>query len=83
MKCPSGIKVLNLARQQLPKICGAEHSAVTKSKADQADAPGPICAASVQWPPPAPVATTSQWLPIERPASVGPPLFIRLLRLTI
>ena len=65
------------------KFCADETSGVTKSNAGQVDAPGPVCAASVQWPPPAPVATTSQWLPIERPASVGPPLFIRLLRLTI
>lgn len=65
------------------KFCADEASTVVKRKAAQDDVPGPIFVASVPWPPAAPVATAAQWPPIERPASVGPPLFIRLLRLTI
>ena len=65
------------------KFCADESSAVTKSKAAHADVPGPIFVSSVQWQLAAPVAAASQWLPVERLASAGPPLFIRLLRLTI
>lgn len=65
------------------KFCADESSAVTKSRAPQADVPGSAFMVSVQWPSAAPVATASAWAPVERPASVGPPLFIRLLRLTI
>ena len=65
------------------KFCADESSAVIKSKAAQADVPGPIFMASVPSPSTARVVVASQWLPVERPASVGPPLFIRLLRMTI
>ncbi len=65
------------------KFCADESSAVTKSKAAQADVPGPIPVASTPWLSAAPVAAASQWSRLERPASVGPPLFIRFLRLTI
>jgi len=65
------------------EFCADESSAVTKSRATQADAPCPLFVASVQWPSAAPVAAASEWMPVERPTSVGPPLFIRLLRLTI
>ena len=71
------------AKEGCLKFCADESSALTKSRAPQADLAGPIVLASVQWPPAAPVAAVSQWTPVERPASVGPPLFIRLLRLTI
>ena len=65
------------------KFCADESSAVTMSRAPQADVPGPVFVVSVQWPSEAPGAAASEWTPVERPASVGPPLFIRLLRLTI
>ena len=65
------------------KFGADESSVVTKGKAVQADVPDPIFVASVPWPSAAPVAAALQWRPVERPASVGPPLFIRLLRLTI
>ncbi|MDQ2988748.1 MAG: hypothetical protein M3R60_06560, partial [Pseudomonadota bacterium] len=65
------------------KFCADESSAVIKSKAAHPDVLGPIYMSGVQWQLAAPLAAASQWLPAERPASVGPPLFIRLLRLTI
>jgi len=65
------------------KFCADGSSAVMQSNAAEADGPGPVLAASMQWPPAVPVVTASQWPALEWPASVGPPLFIRLLRLTI
>ena len=69
------------AKEACLKFCADEFSAVTKSRAPQADVPDPVFVASL--PSAAPVAAASEWTPVERPASVGPPLFIRLLRLTI
>ena len=71
------------AKAECLKFCADESSAVTKSKAAQADVLVPIAVTSVQWPLAAPVSAASPWPLVERPASVGPPLFIRLLRLTI
>jgi len=65
------------------KFCAGESSAVIKSKAAQADMPGPIFMANAPWPLAAPIAAASRLPRVARPASVGPPLFIRLLRLTI
>ena len=65
------------------KFCADEYSAVTKSKAAQAEVAGPAFVASIQWQQASRFAAASQWPLVERPASVGPPLFIRLLRLTI
>lgn len=65
------------------KFCADEPTALTKSKTAQADVSGPVFVTSVQWQMAAPVAAVSQWPPLDRPATVGPPLFIRLLRLTI
>lgn len=64
------------------KFCADESSALAKSKASQADLPGPVLAGA-PWSPAVQVAAAAQWRPVERPASVGPPLFLRLLRLTI
>ncbi len=61
------------------KFCADESSALAKSKASQADLPGPVLLAGSRW---APVLPVAQWQPVERPASIGPPLFLRLLRLT-
>jgi len=71
------------AREGCLKFCADQSSAVTKSTAPQAEIAGPFFVASAQWRSAAPVTAASQWLQVEPPASVGPPLFIRLLRLTI
>jgi hypothetical protein len=65
------------------KFCAEETSVVTKSKAGPAEALGPVSVFSGQWQLAPPVAGALEWTPVERPATVGPPLFIRLLRLTI
>ena len=65
------------------RFCADESSAVTKSKTAQCDLLGAIFMASVQWPSSVPVVAAAEWTSVERPASVGPPLFIRLRRLTI
>lgn len=65
------------------KFCADESSALAKSKASHADVPGPLLLASVHWQLATSVAGVAPWHPSERPASVGPPLFLRLLRLTI
>ena len=65
------------------KFCADEFSAVTKSNAPQVDVVGPLFAANVPWQSAEPVAAANHWPMAERPASIGPPLFIRFLRLTI
>ena len=65
------------------KFCADKFSPLAKSKSSQADLPSLVPMASAPWLPAVQVAAVSQWWPVERPASVGPPLFLRLLRLTI
>jgi hypothetical protein len=65
------------------KFCADKSSALAKSKSSQADLPSLVPMASAPWLPAVQVAAVAQWWPVERPASVGPPLFLRLLRLTI
>lgn len=65
------------------KFCADESSAVVKGKALHADALVSLHLLGVVWQPMAPVVASSEWNPVERPASAGPPLFIRLRRLTI
>lgn len=65
------------------KFCADESSALAKSKASQADLPGPVLLAGAPWSSAVRGAAAAQWQAVERPASVGPPLFLRLLRLTI
>jgi hypothetical protein len=71
------------------KFCADESSALPKNRALQADVPGLCFVASMQLPLLARIAaaaasaTATERTPVERLASVGPPLFIRLLRLTI
>lgn len=65
------------------KFCADESSTLAKSKASQADLPGPVLLAGAPWLTAVQVAAAAQWQAVERPASVGPPLFLRLLRLTI
>jgi hypothetical protein len=56
---------------------------LAKSKASQADLPGPVLLVGAPWSPAVQDAVAAQWWPVERPASVGLPIFLRLLRLTI
>lgn len=67
------------------KFCADEASALPKSRAPQSDVPGPCFVASMQLPLLARIAAAAATAqaPVEPLASVGPPLFIRLLRLTI
>lgn len=65
------------------KFCAVESSALAQSKASQADFPGPVLLACAPWSLAVHVAAATQWQGVERPASVGPPLFLRFLRLTI
>ena len=65
------------------KFCADESSALAKSKTSQADLPSLVPMASAPWLPAALVAAAARWQAVERPASVGPQLFLRLLRLTI
>ena len=65
------------------KFCNDESSTVAKGKTAQADLPGPVVVASVAWRSAVPTATVAMWRSAERPASQGPPLVIRFLRLTI
>lgn len=65
------------------KFCADESSALAKGKASHADLPGPALLTGAQWSPAMQFAAAAPWQPVERPASVGPPLFLRLLRLTI
>ncbi len=65
------------------KFCADESSTLAKSKASHLDLPDPILVANVHWQLATPVAVAAPWHQVERPASVGPPLFLRLLRLTI
>lgn len=65
------------------KFCGDESSALAKSKASLADLPGPVLLAGAPWSPAEQVAAAAQWQAVERQVSVGPALFVRLLRLTI
>ena len=67
------------------KFCDDESSTVVNGKTPQTDLPGPVVFASVEWHSAMPTAAAgvAMWRPIERPASQGPPLVIRFLRLTI
>jgi hypothetical protein len=65
------------------KFCADESYAPAKGKASQADLPGPVLLAGAPWSPAVQVAAAAQWQAGERPASVGPPIFLRLLRLTL
>jgi hypothetical protein len=64
------------------KFCADETSALARSRALHADLPGSIFVAIVHWPLATPVAVVAPWPLVERPASVGPPRFLSLLRLT-
>jgi hypothetical protein len=65
------------------KFCADESSVVAKSKTAQPDLPGLAVMVSSPWRSATSVASAAPWWSLERPASQGPPLVIRLLRLTI
>ena len=65
------------------KYCSDESSTVVKGKFTQADLPNPVVVAVVEWPSMGPLPLGTLRRSAERPASPGPPLVIRLLRLTI
>ncbi len=65
------------------KFCDDESSALAKGKSALPDLPAPAMLASADWRPAMPVANATTWRSVERPASQGPPLVIRFLRLTI
>ncbi len=65
------------------KFCDDESSTMPQGKTAQGDVPGPVLVASINWHSALPTATVPVWRSAERPASQGPPLVIRLLRLTI
>ena len=65
------------------KFCADESSAQVKSKVSQLDLAGSVVLASIAWPLATRVAVTAPRQAVERLAAVGPPLFLRSLRLTI
>ena len=65
------------------KFCAEESSALAKRSAQLSDVTGLAFWVSPHWLSAAPVAAAAEWTPVERPASVGPPLILRLLRLTL
>ncbi len=65
------------------KFCDDESSSIATAKTSQADFVGMVTVASIDWLAAMPTATGALWRQVERPASQGPPLFIRFLRLTI
>ena len=65
------------------RFCDDESSTLAKSKASPTDLPQAMVLATVEWPAPTPASLGAVRRSAERPASPGPPLFMRLLRLTI
>jgi hypothetical protein len=65
------------------KFCDDESSTIAKVQTLQLDLPGPLLLARIDWQTELPVATVAMRRVAERPASQGPPLVIRFLRLTI
>ncbi len=65
------------------KFCAEEFSALAKRSAQLSDVTGLVFGVSLHWLSAAPAAAAAAWTPVERPASVGPPLIFRLLRLTL
>lgn len=74
---------IHSAKEGCFKFCADKSAAVTNSTAPQAEPSGPVFVATGQWQSVSPAAAASRWLHFQRHALGGPPLFIRLLRLTI
>jgi hypothetical protein len=70
-------------REACLKFCADESSALTKDDGSPADLPASQPLAFVQWQRPALSSMPCAWLPADDPPRAGPPLFLRLLRLTI
>jgi hypothetical protein len=64
------------------KFCADEFSAVTPGKTSTADLALPVVVSVFRAPVAAIAELAAAWSSVERPASVGPPLFIRLVRMT-
>ena len=65
------------------KFCADDSSTLAKGKFTQGGLPNPAVVAVVEWPSMAPLPMGTLGRSAERPASPGPPLVIRFLRLTI
>ena len=65
------------------KFCSDESSTLVKGKFIHTDLPNSVVVAVVEWPSMAPLPMGTLRMSAERPASPGPPLVIRFLRLTI
>lgn len=65
------------------KFCSDESSTLVKGKFLHADLPNSVGVAVVEWPSMAPLPMGTLRMSAERPASPGPPLVIRFLRLMI
>jgi hypothetical protein len=65
------------------KFCDDESSAVVKGKTAQVALAGAAIVSRVEWRPVTPKATVASRRSAARPPSQGPPLVMRLLRLTI
>ncbi len=65
------------------KFCADESSTVAKGKTAQPDLPGPVAGVSGLWRSATFFAIAAPGASAERPASQGPPLVIRFLRMTI
>lgn len=65
------------------KFCSAESSTIVKGKFSPPDLPNQAVVAIVEWPSVARLPLGALRMSAERPASPGPPLVIRFLRLTI
>ncbi len=65
------------------KFCDETSSTVAKGGTAPPDLAGMVVLAGAAWQATPAAATASQWRSAEPPASRGPPLFLRFLRLTI
>lgn len=76
--------VNEVAKAACVKFCVEEPSALAQAKLAQPELPMLAGPAGARWPvATALVTAAAPWLRGEQPATVGPPLFIRLLRLTL
>ncbi len=78
-----GDAVNAVAKAACVKFCVEEPSALAQAKLAQPELPMLAGPAGVHWPVAMALVTAAPWLRGDQPATVGPPLFIRLLRLTL
>lgn len=72
-----------VAKAACVKFCVEEPSALAQAKLAQPELPMLAGPAAAHWPVATALVTAAPWLRGDQPATVGPPLFIRLLRLTL